>query len=269
MGPDGAGPGTPGVPLLSVVLPVYNERTTIREILQRVQAVELDKEIIVVDDGSSDGTTDFLRSLAVAAAARRSLLPAGRGAPLRTDNVRVLLQERNAGKGAALRRGFAAARGRIVLVQDADLEYDPADYPALLRPIITGQADVVYGTRFSGGRPAGGFFWYYLGNRFITALINAITGLRLSDAWVCLKAFRRPVLESLTLVEDRFGFELEVTLKIAGAGWRFCQVPVSYRGRSYAEGKKITWRDGLTGLLVIARHAPANGRAARRRAPDY
>lgn len=232
-----------GRPKLSVVIPVYNERATIERVLQRVQAVDIEKEIIVVDDGSTDGTREFLQDL------RRGTVPG-----LRADNVRTFFQETNRGKGAALRRGFREAQGEIVLVQDADLEYHPDDYNRLVDPIEQGMADVVYGSRFLGGPHRVLLFWHYLGNRFLTTFSNACTNLNLSDVWTGYKVFRREVLAAIRLQEDGFGFEPEVTAKVARGGWRVYEVPISYWGRTYAEGKKITWRDGLKGLWCILRY---------------
>jgi glycosyltransferase involved in cell wall biosynthesis len=226
-----------GAPWLSVVIPVYNERATIETLLKRVHAVAVDKEIIVVDDGSTDGTRDLLAGL-------RS--PDGQ--------VRVLFQDENRGKGAALRRGFEAARGEVVLVQDADLEYDPADYPQLLAPIERGDADVVFGSRFLGGPHRVLLFWHYVGNRVLTTLSNVFTNLNLSDVWTCYKVFRTEVLAQIRLRENRFGFEVEITSKVARAGWRVYEVPISYHGRTYAEGKKITWRDGVRGVWCTVRY---------------
>jgi glycosyltransferase involved in cell wall biosynthesis len=223
------------LPKLSVVIPVYNERATIEELLKRVQAVPLDKEIIVVDDGSTDGTRDLL---------------AGMGSP----DLRVILQTENRGKGAALRRGFAEARGGVVLIQDADLEYDPTDYPALLDPIERGVADVVFGSRFLGGPHRVLLFWHSIGNRVLTMLSNMLTNLNLTDVWTCYKVFRTEVLRSFTLHEDRFGFEAEVTAKVARGRWRIYEVPISYHGRTYAEGKKITWKDGVRGVWCTLRY---------------
>jgi len=225
------------VPRLSVVIPVYNERATIEELLKRVQAVPIDKEIVVVDDGSIDGTRELLRGLQ---------------AP--DSGVRVLFQETNQGKGAALRRGFTEARGAVVLVQDADLEYDPADYPQLLEPIERGVADVVYGSRFLGGPHRVLLFWHSVGNRVLTTLSNMLTNLNLTDVWTCYKVFRAEVLQQLRLREDRFGFEAEVTAKVARGRWRIYEVPISYHGRTYAEGKKITWRDGVRGVWCTLRY---------------
>ena len=243
-------------PLLSVVIPVYNERATIEEIIRRVQAVDIGKEILIVDDGSTDGTREFLAELRLYATSNRgtTTLPAT-GCPLPTDNIQGLFQEANQGKGAALRRGFQQARGRIVIVQDADLEYDPQDYHKLIEPITRGQADVVYGSRFLGGPHRVLLFWHYVGNKFLTTLSNMFTDLNLSDVWTCYKAFRREVLQQIKLRENRFGFEQEITCKVAQSGWRVYEVPISYHGRTYTEGKKITWRDGIRGLWCILRYS--------------
>jgi glycosyltransferase involved in cell wall biosynthesis len=224
-------------PRLSVVIPVYNERATVEELLKRVQAVAIDKEIVIIDDGSTDGTRELLAGLAAA-----------------DGSVRVLLQPRNRGKGAALRRGFAEARGTVVLIQDADLEYDPTDYPALLDPIERGVADVVFGSRFLGGPHRVLLFWHSVGNRVLTTLSNMLTNLNLTDVWTCYKVFRAEVLRTLTLREDRFGFEAEVTAKVARGHWRIYEVPIAYHGRTYAEGKKITWRDGVRGVWCTLRY---------------
>ncbi|HMD96242.1 MAG TPA: glycosyltransferase family 2 protein [Terriglobia bacterium] len=239
-------------PRISIVVPVYNERATIEEILLRIQAVDLDKEIIVVDDGSTDGTKEILAALAAHAAPSPPRLP--QSGELRADNVRVFFQERNRGKGAALRRGFREARGEIVIVQDADLEYDPQEYRGLVDPIERGLADVVYGSRFLGGPHRVLLFWHSVGNRLLTTLSNILTNLNLTDVWTCYKAFRRELLQGISLREDRFGFEPEVTAKIAKAGCRIYEVPISYQGRTYAEGKKITWRDGISGIWCIWRY---------------
>ena len=223
-------------PRFSVVIPVYNERGTIEKLLARVQAVPLAKEIVVVDDGSTDGTRELLARLTADGA------------------VRVFLQDHNRGKGAALRRGFAEARGAVILIQDADLEYDPGDYPGLLGPIDRGEADVVYGSRFLGGPHRVLLFWHYVGNRLLTTLSNVFTNLNLSDVWTSYKVFRAEVLRDITLREDRFGFEAEVTAKIARGRWRIYEVPISYHGRTYAEGKKITWKDGIRGVWCTVRY---------------
>ena len=240
--------------MLSVVVPVYNERATIEELLYRVQAVGILKEILVVDDGSTDGTREFLADLQqTTGRGTRFVLP-GLGKTLSTENIRIFFQGRNHGKGAALRRGFAESRGEIVVVQDADLEYDPQDYHALIAPIVRGVADVVYGSRFLGGPHRVLFFWHYVGNKAMTLLSNMITNLNLSDLWTCYKAFRRDALRRVILREDRFGIEQELTIKVARLGLRIYEVPISYYGRTYAEGKKITWRDGLRGIWCIMRY---------------
>lgn len=242
-------------PKLSVVMAVYNERSTVEEILLRVQAVEYDKEIVVVDDGSTDGTREFLQELARNSSPTQGTMRLPRtGEELRTGNIRVFLQERNQGKGAALRRGFQEARGEIIVVQDADLEYDPRDYPILLGPIEKGVADVVYGSRFLGGIHRVLFFWHSVGNFVLTTFSNMFTNLNLTDVWVCYKAFRRDVLEKIQLRENRFGFEPEVTAQVARIGCRVYEVPISYHGRTYAEGKKITWRDGLKAIWYVLRY---------------
>jgi glycosyltransferase involved in cell wall biosynthesis len=236
-------------------MPVYNEMATIEEILVRVQAVDLEKEIVIVDDGSTDGTRDFLTGIGRrdAGAPPETTLPRS-GAVLRTDNIRVFFQDKNRGKGAALRRGFQEARSDIIIIQDADLEYDPADYAALIAPIESGRADVVYGSRFLGGPHRVLFFWHYVGNRFLTLLSDMVTNINLSDVWTCYKALRREVLEGIDLREDRFGFEQEITIKIAYGGWRVYEAPISYYGRTYSEGKKITWRDGIRALWCLLRY---------------
>lgn len=248
---------------VSVVIPVYNERATIEEILLRVQAVDVEKELVIVDDGSTDGTREFLAELVSRSAANPGLmtLPASQR-PCATANIRVFFQDFNQGKGAALRRGFLEARGEIITIQDADLEYDPQDLRGLIQPIIHGDADVVYGSRFLGGPHRVLFFWHYVGNKFLTTFSNAFTDLNLSDVWTCYKAFRREVLEQLDLREKRFGFEQEITCKIAKSGWRVYEVPISYHGRTYGEGKKITWKDGVRGLWCILRYA-AGGQEAK------
>jgi glycosyltransferase involved in cell wall biosynthesis len=244
------------MPHISVVIPVYNERPTIEEIVIRVQAVDLDKEIIIIDDGSTDGTQAFLTDLARHATPNSGVmgLPA-HGGLLRADNIRVLFQGTNQGKGAALRRGFQEARGEIVIVQDADLEYDPDDYHKLIEPIIRGEADVVYGSRFLGGPHRVLFFWHYVGNKLLTLMSDIVTDLNLSDVWTCYKAFKRELLEGISLEEDRFGFEQEITIKVAKNRWRVYEVPISYYGRTYAEGKKITWKDGFRALWCILRYS--------------
>ncbi len=251
--------GQQGPPRLSVVMPVYNERLTIEEILCRVQAVAIEKEIIVVDDKSTDGTREYLELLARNAGSLGSMVLPHAGRSLRTDNIRVFFQEVNQGKGAALRRGFREVRGDMVVIQDADLEYDPQEYLALLAPIEQGLADVVYGSRFLGGAHRVLLFWHQVGNTGLTLLSNMVTDVNLSDVWTCFKAFRREVLQSITLRENRFGFEPEITAKVARGRWRMYEVPVSYHGRTYAEGKKITWRDGIVALWCILRYGLFRG----------
>jgi len=213
---------------LSIVIPVYNEKDTVLELIRRVRAVALplEREIVIVDDFSTDGTRDLIRGL-------------------EGPDARVLFQPKNMGKGAALKAGFAAATGDIVLVQDADLEYDPAEYPALLAPILDGRADVVYGSRFLSGPHRVLLFWHSVGNKILTAFSNMVTNLNLTDMETCYKVFRREVLAGITLKSGRFGFEPEFTVKVAKLKCRIYEVPISYSGRDYAEGKKITWKDGL------------------------
>jgi len=239
---------TDTAPLLSVVIPVYNEAGTIREILARVAATPHDKEIVVVDDASTDGSREYLEAVHCG---EEPVLDAD-GAPAR---VRVLFQPENRGKGAALRSGFAEATGRVLLVQDADLEYDPRDYDTLLRPILDGVADVVYGSRFLGGPQRVLLFWHYVGNRALTLLSNMLTNLNLTDMETCYKVFRREVLAAIgPLRSDRFGFEPEFTAKVARHRFRVYETPIAYHGRDYAEGKKITWRDGVAALWHIVRY---------------
>jgi glycosyltransferase involved in cell wall biosynthesis len=219
---------------LSVVIPVYNEIATIEEILNRVKSVSLEKEIIVVEDASTDGTREWLQKLD-------------------DPDIKVFFHDKNRGKGAALRTGFEEVAGEIVIVQDADLEYDPREYDRLIEPIIDGRADVVYGSRFTGGPQRVLFFWHYVGNKFLTLLSNMLTNLNLSDMETCYKIFRAELLEKITITSDRFGFEPEITAKFARLHCRIYEVPISYSGRNYEEGKKITWKDGLAAFFHIVR----------------
>ncbi len=226
---------------LSVVIPVYNEAPTLRTLLARVAQVPVTGEIIVVDDGSSDGSREILREAAASW-------------PPEFPPLRVLLQPENRGKGAALRTGFRRASKPLTIVQDADLEYDPREYPKLIQPILDGDADVVYGSRFAGFPRRVLYFWHSLGNRLLTTLSNMTTNLNLTDMETCYKVFKTEILRSLPLRSDRFGFEPEVTSKIARLGCRVYEIPISYRGRSYAEGKKIGWRDGLQAVGIILKY---------------
>ena len=225
-------------PKLSVVIPVYNEGSTVDEIVRRVQAVVITKEIVIVDDGSTDGTRDRLKEI-----------------EQREPNVRVILQPYNMGKGKALRTGFAAARGDYVIVQDADLEYDPQDYAKLLGPLERGRADAVYGSRFiSTQEHRVLYFWHSLGNKLLTLLSNMATDLNLSDMETCYKVFRRELIQSIELEEDRFGFEPEITCKLARVRARIYEVGIAYHGRTYEEGKKIGVRDGFRALWCILKY---------------
>ncbi len=239
---------------VSVVIPVYNEHVYIEEILLRVQAVRIDKEIVVIDDCSTDGTRVLLQNLQRAQAAGAHEAPVQDGkARLPLNDIRFFFQEKNGGKGAALRRGFQEATGEVILVQDADLEYDPRDYEKMLEPIFDGRADVVFGSRFLGGPQRVHYFWHYVGNKFLTLFSDVLTNLKLTDMETCYKLFRREVLQGIKLESDRFGFEPEITAKVAKGTWRIYEVPISYAGRTYAEGKKITWKDGFSTLWCIIR----------------
>src|ERR1700741_4811436 len=238
----------------SIVIPVYNEKSTIDEILRRVLDTEVRKEVIVVDDCSTDGTRQILENMAARQARGEARAPApGGGGPLPLRDLRFFFQGQNQGKGAALRRGFSVATGEIVLVQDADLEYDPRDYPKLLEPILDGRADVVYGSRFLGGPQRVHYFWHYVANKILTLMSDVFSNLKLTDMETCYKVFRREVLQDIQLKSNRFGFEPEITAKVAKGNWRIDEVPSSYAGRTYEEGKKITWKDGVQALWCIVR----------------
>jgi glycosyltransferase involved in cell wall biosynthesis len=242
-------------PKLSIVIPVFNEKETIFEILRRVLDTTNRKEVLVVDDCSKDGTREILENLAqLQRQGVSQALAADAGDPLELTDIRFLFQEKNQGKGAALRRGFGVATGDIVLVQDADLEYDPRDYPKLLEPILDGRADVVYGSRFLGGPQRVHYFWHYVANKTLTLLSDMATNLKLTDMETCYKVFRREVLKDIQIKSDRFGFEPEITAKVAKGNWRVYEVPISYAGRTYEEGKKITWQDGVQALWCIIRY---------------
>ena len=229
--------------IVSVVIPVFNEMRTLEQVIKRVQAAPVEKEIILVDDYSTDGSRERVQSLG------------------EQPNVRAVLHDYNQGKGAASRSGFAAATGDVVLIQDADLEYDPNDYPKLLGPIVANDADVVYGSRFAGGETHRVlYFWHSMGNRFLTLLSNMMTNLNLTDMEVCYKVFRRKIIQSIELKENRFGFEPEVTARLArfrkpdGSRLKIFEVGISYAGRTYEEGKKIGWRDGVRAIWCIIRY---------------
>ncbi len=223
---------------LSVVMPVYNEQATLKQVVERVLLVPLEIELICIDDGSTDGSREMLSEFSSS-----------------HPQVRVLLQPKNMGKGAALRRGIQEATGDFIIVQDADLEYDPSDYPALLVPLIEGKADVVYGSRFLGSGPHRVlYFWHSVGNSVLTLMSNALTNMNMTDMETCYKVFRREVLQSIPIEENRFGFEPEITVKIAKRRLRVYEVGISYWGRTYEEGKKIGWRDGFRALWCLLKY---------------
>jgi glycosyltransferase involved in cell wall biosynthesis len=225
---------------VSIVMPCFNEVGTIGAALKKVlnTPLDLEKEIIIVDDCSTDGTTNYLKSIEG-----------------KEEWIKIVYRSRNQGKGAALRSGFKACSGDIIIIQDADLEYDPNDYPKLLKPIVDGKADVVYGSRFKGGEAHRAlFFWHYLGNKFLTFLSNMFTNLNLTDMEVCYKVFKKEILNSIKLEEDRFGFEPEFTAKISRSKYRIYEVGISYYGRTYDEGKKINWKDGVRAVYVILKY---------------
>jgi glycosyltransferase involved in cell wall biosynthesis len=236
---------------LSLVIPVFNELATLKEIVQRVVALELDKELVLVDDCSTDGSRELLTELRDRGLEAWLPNPAAR----RGENqVQVILQPRNQGKGAALRAGFAAATGDIVVIQDADLEYDPRDIPQLIQPILENVADVVFGSRFIGASHRVLYFWHMVVNRGITLLSNMFNDLNLTDIEICYKAFRADVAKAISIEEDRFGVEPELTAKVAKMRLRIYEVPVSYRGRTYEEGKKIGWKDGVRAVYCIVKY---------------
>lgn len=246
-------------PKISVVIPVFNEKSTLDEILRRVLETEIRKEVIVVDDCSSDGTRKILEDMAALQARGEASAPAQDGEdPIPLPDLRFFFQPVNQGKGAALRRGFAEVTGDIVLVQDADLEYNPRDYPNLLEPLLDGRADVVYGSRFLGGPQRVHYFWHYVANKALTLLSDIFTNLKLTDMETCYKVMLTPVIRGINLKSNRFGFEPEVTAKIAKGNWRVYEVPISYAGRTYEEGKKITWKDGVMALWYIVRYTVAD-----------
>ena len=236
-------------PQLSVIIPVYNERYTVRELVRRVVAVDVSKEILMVDDGSTDGTADIVKSIAA-----------------RYPEVRVFQQPRNQGKGAAIRRGIEEATGEFLIIQDADLEYDPSEYPLLLKPLLSGEADVVYGSRFVAGSRRVHLFWHAVANKGLTLLTNVLANLNLTDMETCYKAFRTDLIKRIPLRSDRFGFEPEVTMKVAKLGCRIFEVPISYHGRDYAEGKKIGARDAVSAVWTLLKYWVVSDIGSRRAA---
>jgi len=236
-------------PCLSVVVPCYNEEGTVASLIDRVLASPWTAEVVVVDDGSTDGSRKVLSDLVDQPG---------------YEKLRVFHQGTNQGKGAALRRGFSEATAAYVVVQDADLEYDPAEYGALVQPLLSNQADVVYGSRFLAGQAHRVlYFWHSVGNKFLTTLSNMFTNLNLTDMETCYKVFRREVIQSIEIEEDRFGFEPEVTAKVAKAGWRVYELGISYAGRTYDDGKKIGWRDGVRAVVCIVKYSPIGDRLQR------
>ena len=237
---------------LSVVMPVYNDRATLREVVEKVLAVPLAIELICVDDGSTDGSREILAELQA-----------------QHPQIRIVLQPENMGKGAALRRGFQEATGEYVIIQDADLEYDPTEYPLMLGPLIQDKADVVYGSRFLGGAPHRVlYFWHSVGNRALTLLSNCLTNINLSDMETCYKAFRREVIQSIPIEEDRFGFEPEITVKVARRKLRIYEVGISYWGRTYEEGKKIGWKDGVRAFYCLLKYSVKEPKVDKRTLPS-
>ena len=244
---------------VSIVMPVYNERNTIEIIVERVQRVDIPKELIIIDDGSTDGTREWLHQQFGQSPTDGETGDKGSCQSIEGDPpIRVFFHKKNLGKGAALKTGFQHARGEIVIVQDADLEYNPEEYSQLLEPLITDQADVVYGARFGRTWVRQGSLFSYLGNKIFTQLINAATGLSLTDVWTGYKVFKKEVLEGISLKESRFEMEVELTLKIAHQKWRVTEIPISYQPRSKAEGKKIGWKDGIQALKMFYRYRPTS-----------
>ena len=235
---------------VSVIIPVYNEVPTLPEVLRRLVQVDFPKEVLIVDDFSTDGSREFLETIS-----RQGVQAIEGAAPKQLSAVKVLFQGKNLGKGAALRRGIAEASGDIAIIQDADLEYDPNDIPKVIQPIVDGVADVVFGSRCTGTPRRVLYFWHTVLNNFLTTLSNVTTGLNLTDMETCYKAFRIEVLKGIRIEEDRFGVEPEITAKVAHRGYRIYEVPISYYGRTYAEGKKIGWKDGARALYVVIKYA--------------
>jgi glycosyltransferase involved in cell wall biosynthesis len=236
---------------LSVIIPIYNERATLKRVVEKVLSVPLEIELICVDDGSKDGSREVLEKLQE-----------------QHPQLRVFLQPKNMGKGAALRRGIQEASGDYVIVQDADLEYDPAEFPNLIEPLVQNRADVVYGSRFLGGRPHRVlYFWHFVGNSFLTLLSNCLTNINLSDMETCYKAFRREIIQSIPIEENRFGFEPEITVKVAKRRLRIYEIGISYSGRTYKEGKKIGWKDGFRALWCLLKYSVKEDRVTETVSP--